>query len=176
MATLYHGTTLANWERIQAEGWNSESRKIVWECSCNEVYCYDLTKVDSDSEYAEDECIRGAFEAAQIAAAIQGYLGITLVVIKIEIDEKHVEDDYSCENMNEITSVVQPEDLRQEHIESVFRCDNYVTGLRLFYIAGLCERNPYICKGIFSDLELQAMKSIQEFYSEDFLEFSWYKA
>ena len=126
--TLFHGTTLANWEKIQREGWNGPSRVTTWYCSCNEIYCWDVDKSDCD-DYAEDFCIRQAFESAQTSAAVQNFQGTKLIVIRLEVPDEIVEDDLSCENMEQ-ASVVQPEDIRQEHVTAVYSCDSYSTGLR----------------------------------------------
>lgn len=173
MATLYHGTTLENWERIQSEGWNGPSRKTAWYCSCNEIYCYDLSKSDCDFDPSAF-CIRQAFESAQTAAAIQNYLGQSLVVIEFEIDDDLVEDDLSCENMADIASVIQPEDIQPHHVTNVYRCDNYRPSLRLVYVAGLLTYSEYLDKSNFDDVELNAASKLTEVYCDELHEFDWH--
>jgi hypothetical protein len=177
MATLFHGTTLENWERIQAEGWNGPSRETVWECSLNEVYFHDAAKTDIYSDDDNDEeafnrCISAAFSSAQCAAAGLNYLGSSLVVIKIEIDDELTDDDWSCENMSDIATVVRPEDIKPEHVKAVYRCDNYCPSLRLVYVCGLIDN--YQFKQNFSDIEVKVMEHMRDMYIDELLEFDWY--
>jgi hypothetical protein len=161
MATLYHGTTLENWEQIKAEGWNGDSRVTVWNCSCNEVYFHDLAKHDDQGDWLHDAIVGDALSSAQAAAAVQNYMGETLVVLRFEIDDEYIEDDWSCENMNTIASVVQPEDMQHATLTGEYHSDDYNPAMRLFYVCGLIVgNNHYIRTEKFSDLEHRAMEAI----------------
>ena len=154
MATLYHGTTLKNWERIQAEGFNGNSRDVVWTCSLFEVYFYDLDKHD-----CEHECIHDAFANAQLTAAAQNYMGETLVVIKVEVSDEHVEDDFSCENMSGIASVVDADNLSMDNVVEVYECHGYKPSLRLL-VAAAAWGGEYFNNENFSDTEETVIEAL----------------
>lgn len=164
MKTLFHGTTKANYEQILEKGFSP--RNMVWNCSSDtDVYFYDTDKTNYDGEeeeYIRQDCIRRAFESAQITAAVQGFNGSELIVIEIQIDEEHVEDDYSCENMHHTASVVDVDDL-EEHgeVKAVYEAEEgYNPSLRFFYIAHLVRDNNYINTYEFTHLEDKACEVI----------------
>jgi len=172
MATLFHGTTLANWNKIQEEGFNGKSQEFVWNCSDDEMYFFDLDKHDD----REDICISSAFESAMITASAQNYNGETLIVLKVEVSDEHVSDDYSCPNMDDIASVVDAANLTMESVVQVYECDAYKPSLRLFIASALVGRS-YFNESGYSSLEKQAMEAIsQEVYIEDMYCFDWIKS
>jgi len=177
MKTLYHGTTLENWESIKANGWGGEVP--VWTCSnLSEIYFYDLDKgfdcID-DLEEREQGHIRRAFESGQIAAALYGCKSEKLVVIRVEIEEHLVEDDLSCENMADTASTVEIEDLDQYgKITAIYQSDDYSEALRFFYISGLYGRD-YFDVSHLSEKEIRALEIIQKsgVFIDELLEIEW---
>ena len=155
MATLYHGTTLANWEQIQREGWNGPGRKPVWNCSDDScVYGYELNKADADEENREDWCIREAMIQAMTSAAVLGYLGTTMIVLRLEVPDELVHDDDSCPNMGGLASYFFASDFCPEFVTGVFSSDCYLSSLRLLYISNLIKRNEYVIKDFLSEKEI----------------------
>jgi len=178
MKTLFHGTTIEAYNKIKVEGFNPS--KTNWNCSYNsELYFYDLDKTDEDSdeiEWCRNECIQRAFESAQLAAAIQGVSASELIVIEIKIEEKYTEDDESCENMADIATVVNIQDLNEFGIvANIFLSKDYVPSLRLFYCASLIVNNQYIETNNFSSQEIKACTKMVEngIYLEDIYPQDW---
>lgn len=172
MKTLYHGTTRENWENIQREGWLGDSHKTVWNCSCMEVYFFDASKADDETE--SDVLVNQTFGQAQIAAAVQNYSGTDLVVLRFEIADEFVDDDCSCENASESSSV-GVEDMKHAELTGVYVDTNYNPSLRLFYIANLMANNDYLNLESFSELEIQAAEMINDAdcYMEDLFCYEW---
>ena len=165
--TLFHGTTYENYLSIIKEGFNPKDK--TWHCSDeSEIYFFDDTK-DSNCilDYGtikdlHTSLVASAFESAQITAGIQGVLDAKLVVIEIEIDANLTEDDYSCDNMMDIATVVNIDNLEIGMIKNVHIAKNgYNPHLRFFYIGSLIN-NKHLNTWNFSDMEEQAMNIIAE--------------
>lgn len=97
---LYHGTTMENAIRMVGSNFSSIVDETVWNCSDNDM----LYMVEKDYDGEENEGLRIAAEAAQIAAAYLGSESSDLVVLKLEIpesmfDEADVTEDNSRGNM-----------------------------------------------------------------------------
>lgn len=156
MKTLFHGATLNNWEGIKQNGF--DGTEYNWYCSdLYETYFYDIDKTGEEDnlDWAKNECIRNAFESAQLAAAIQNYMGSTLVVLELLVEDHFCQDDFSCENMSSIATTVQNEDLDLSMITKVHVSDNsYIPSLRLLYCFNLIQNNPHINTSNFSSVEL----------------------
>lgn len=179
--TLFHGTTFENYLLIMKNGFSPED--MVWSCSDDsEMYFYDDTK---DGNYILDwgniedlhnELIRNAFESAQITASVQGFTGNKLIVFELSVDEELIEDDYSCDNMSDVASVVSVDDLSLDMITNIYVSDTaYNPHLRFFYISGIYNRNKYLNKDNFDSIEVQALEvlSQSEFYIDELLELDW---
>ncbi len=176
MSTLYHGTTRENWNNIQKEGWLGGSHKTVWNCSLAEVYFFDLSKAygGMNDEPEPDILINQTFSQAQIAAAIQNFQGTELVVLRFEVPDEYVTDDYSCENADESVTV-DVADMCWAELTGVYVDTNYKSCLRLFYIASLMQSNHYLNLEGFTELELEAAKILAETdcYIEELFNYEW---
>lgn len=178
MKTLFHGTTKENYELIKKNGFAPENPN--WNCSYDcTMYFYDLDKAE-DYDTKEDnrnQCIRQAFESAQLCAAIQGSDKSELIVFEIQIDESYCSDDESCENMADTATEVNVDDLNEYgKIVNIYSCDAYNKSLRFFYIAGLVKTNDYI-RFDFTSMEYQACELIAKLDAsaihDDMHEFDW---
>lgn len=188
MKTLYHGTTRENWESIQREGWLGDSHKTVWNCSMREIYFFDMSKADdllesnilteSKKQDLVDEfhniLINQTFEQAQIAAAVQDFKGTELLVLRFDIPDEFVNDDNSCINTEESSSV-DIENMKHSELTGIYVSGNYNPSLRLFYICGLMSDNEYLNMEPFSELEIEAAKIINDAgcYIEDLFCHEW---
>lgn len=97
---LYHGTTMENAITMLGSNFSSIVDETVWNCSDDDM----LYMVEKDYDGEENEGLRIAAEAAQIAAAYLGSESSDLVVLKLEIpefmfEEAYVTRDDSCDNM-----------------------------------------------------------------------------
>ena len=177
MKTLFHGTTLENYESILKNGFSPRTDK-TWECSDDRtIYFYDMDKdvngCEDETEQRED-CIRRCFENSQISASIQNFTGSKLVVFEIEIASEYCEDDYSCDNMSDAATCVDIDYLDVSMIKNVYVSEAYNPSLRMFYISPLYN-NEQLNKEVFNDLELQAFEIIAnaQCYIEDLMYFDW---
>ena len=80
---LYHGTTMENAITMLGSNFSSIVDETVWNCSDDDM----LYMVEKDYDGEENEGLRIAAEAAQIAAAYLGSESSDLVVLKLEIPE-----------------------------------------------------------------------------------------
>lgn len=97
---LYHGTTMENAITMLGSNFSSIVDETVWNCSDDDM----LYMAEKDYDGEENEGLRIAAEAAQIAAAYLGSESSDLVVLKLEIpefmfEEAYVTEDDSCDNM-----------------------------------------------------------------------------
>lgn len=97
---LYHGTTMENAIAMVGSNFSSIVDETVWNCSDDDM----LYMVEKDYDGEENEGLRFAAEAAQVAAAYLGSESSDLVVLKFEIpeamfDDATVSEDDSCDNM-----------------------------------------------------------------------------
>lgn len=155
MKTLFHATTKENYERIKKEGFKPQNQ--IWSCSNDEmVYFYDLEKLEDECE-GKDGVILRAIESGQITAAIQGSKHPEIYIFEIQIKDIYVEDDYSCENMVDLASEVDYEDLNNfGKVVNVYESKAFNPHLRFFYIANLVETNEYINSFNLSSIEMDA--------------------
>lgn len=176
---LYHGTTYENYLNIKENGFGSLEK--TWNCSSPEtMYFYDTDKTEEDDEeYKESYCVSRAFESAQITAAVHGVNSSKLVVLRLEIDSDHVRDDYSCENMSDVATEAEIEDLNEFGvITEVFICEEgYNPALRFFYICHLWANNEYLHKTHFTHLEDKALQLLADketgIFIDELLDFEW---
>ena len=124
-----------------------------------EVYFFDASKSYDETE--NDVLVNQTFQQAQIAAAVQNYRGTELVVLRFEISDEFVGDDFSCENASE-SSIVDVDDMEHAELTGVYVDTNYNPSLRLFYISNLMMSNEYLNLEGFSELEIQAAKMIND--------------
>lgn len=175
MKTLFHGTTLKNWENIKVNGFYPENK--TWYCSGDrEIYFYDLDKSPYDEK--RDiiyDCINQAFSSAQIHASVNNYNSTELIVLELQVPENFCEDDFSCENMDNIATCVNIDDLDLSMIKKIHICKNgYLPSLRIFYIGGMIKRNNYqINTNNFLDIELDIIKEIEIPFIEEIFNFEY---
>lgn len=77
---LYHGTTMENAITMLGSNFSSIVDETVWNCSDDDM----LYMAEKDYDGEENEGLRIAAEAAQIAAAYLGSESSDLVVLKLE--------------------------------------------------------------------------------------------
>jgi hypothetical protein len=184
MATLFHGTTHANYLKILEEGFSPENEN--WNCSSyEETYFWDLEKIREGEHDEEDEeewvlgsALRYAFDSAQICAAIQGVGEQTLVVLQVEVDEDDVHEDLSCPNMSYASTVMNDVLEKRGTIVKAFICEKgYNPSLRVFYIASLFANNDWIIQHHVDEAEQEAIDMINEnsihLEADSMHEFDW---
>ena len=142
----YHGTSAENLSSILENGLLSSKNK-VWNVSENAVYCYsknlakkDLGISNDEIEAKEDVFLRYAAESGT-CAIVNSRKDCRIVVIKFEIDESELEDDFSCDNMD-ITNCVK-RDIKPEEIKGVFISED-LSSFRLFILSNLLSNNFFI--------------------------------
>ncbi len=91
---LYHGTTMENAITMLGSNFSSIVDETVWNCSDDGM----LYMVDRDYDGEENNGLRFAAEAGQIAAAYLGSKSSDLVVLKFEIPEYMFEQTYIAED------------------------------------------------------------------------------
>ncbi len=180
MKRLFHGTTLKNWESIKQNGFGFEADKnAAWWCSNDsETYFYDQDKSDYDDlEGSYNDCIYQAFSSAQLSAAVNGYNSTELVVIELLVDSELCEDDWSCENMHDIATVVDNDDLELSMVQKVHtNNESYLPCLRLAYVIGILNRpNTEMRTDKFLEIELKMAEAFQnsEIFIEDLFVDDW---
>lgn len=105
---LYHGTTIENALAMLGSNFTSIVDETVWNCSDDDM----LYLVEKDYDGEENDGLRFAAEAAQMAAAYLGSQSEDLVVLKFEIPEymfeqAYIAEDYSTEHMNDCWQIEQ---------------------------------------------------------------------
>lgn len=118
---LYHGTTMENAITMLGSSFSSIVDETVWNCSDDDM----LYMAEKDYDGEENEGLRIAAEAAQIAAAYLGSESSDLVVLKLEIpefmfEEAYVTEDDSCDNMYGCWQIKQ-NDLKNPALSDVRR-------------------------------------------------------
>lgn len=167
--TLFHGTTLENYNKIVASNFGTKET-YSWNVSDdNNIYFYDSKKSDYDEKEEKiQDCINKAFESAQLTASIENVMCSTLVVLELKVPKNLCEDDFSCENMSDVATCVDLDDLDLSMIKRIHTCENgYIPSLRLLYCAGLIKSNNYIKTDNFSKIERDVIEKVEfGFYNE----------
>lgn len=139
MATYFHGTTKENYENMLKGNCKDNP---TWNCSDdNEIYLWDAEKNLENSDDVKEYCINQAFESAQLTAAIKGK-DTDLIVIELEIPSNLIEDDYSCDNMSDVASLISFDDFSTDFIKSTFKC-SYSAYLSPFVLSGVIGREQF---------------------------------
>lgn len=142
---LYHGTTIENALMMLGSNFTSIVDETVWNCSDDDM----LYLVEKDYDGEENEGLRFAAEAGQIAAAYLGSELDDLVVLKFEIPEymfeqAYITEDDSSEHMYGCWQIKQsqleksfsigcPEN-EEIHVSVIVLHNAYNRELRPFYI------------------------------------------
>ena len=142
MKTYIHGTSYENALDIFKNGFKSENKDMIWECS-NSNMLYVRNRKD---EYEDEDNLFLAIEAGQIAAAklnsFSTKIGIIEIEMSDEISENCVSDDTSCENMygcfeiniDELNKYIK----KGEASAVIYVYENaYIPYLRPFYLTGV---------------------------------------
>lgn len=139
--TLYHGTTFEGYEGIKLNGFKNVER--VWNVSdYNSIYfyCPEECEEGCNTEENVNICIDRAFEAAQMAAAINGSKSKSIYVLEIEIDDEEIElnSDNDCPGSEYFAKTLDIRDIKNLKA-NVYKCDSYFEDLRLFYLMGVWD-------------------------------------
>ena len=87
---LYHGTDYESGKNIIKKGFGRGLFETVWDCS-DPCKTYLI-----DKNAKEEDGLRFAFEAAQIASAVKDSKETSIIIFELEIDEDDLYDDSSC--------------------------------------------------------------------------------
>ena len=146
---VYHGTSIENWRKIQANGFDEFSEKI-WSCSYNEVYGWDPEQLYGE----KSEAIQLALESGDLAAATFNHS--RTVVLEVEVKEHR--PDTSAENMTGAV-VFDPADvISVSVVPNVY--SPYAPSLRLFTIACSAKNRYYRMPDDLNRKELAAIDEL----------------
>ena len=169
--TIYHGTSQESYYNIIKKGF--EDKYCIWNCSDdNNTYFYDLKKcIDLDC-LDKNSTISRTFESAQIASALRASLGNKMYVIEVEIDDKYIEEDYSCENMDLAVCVDNEYLNKYGKIKNIYSC-KYDPFIRYFVLKGIIN-NDYLNKLNITEQEENLIKNIsEECYIDELFDFDF---
>ena len=174
MTLIFHGTTKQCCDSIKTGGF-SKSNQATWSCSdSQQVYFYEIERLknseclyDSDKNYIIDECIRRAFESAQVRAAQENYLKTELAVLCYEVPSELIEDDSSCENASCACQI--PVDIINLYKPyKIYINDLYNPALRFFYLP---FKNNFLNTYMFSSIEQRVFNMIEDIEASEIFEY-----
>lgn len=149
---VVHGTTKAGFEAIK-----NRSGKLSgpWYCSNldTQTYVYPFDKVENDwgtegdEEETEQRALQMAFESAQIQTLHNEET--TLIALVLEVPDSLLQDDSSCENMEDIASCFNIEDWDKVTILDIYEYEMNVF-YKPFVLAGLLGMEQFKDEGINS--------------------------
>ncbi len=167
--TFYHGTSADNLPSILKNGLSCSEIKL-WSCSNDETYLWSVDKVMEaedleDEDEAQNYAFRFANESAQCACVYSN--DCRLVVLKIELEEKEVYPDRSCENMEGRGCVCIDRNILPSEIVEI-KVSNDLSLLKGYFIS-LMLTNDYFNLDDLTPLQLKIAKALQgaELYPED---------
>lgn len=138
----FHGTSADNLESILQNGLQPNADK-VWNCSLDEIYCWPVSSFED-----EYEAMEMAKSSATIALATSK--DCRAVVIAFEIDESELDEDYSCENMDDarvVCRTIKPEEFTQVYVSDDL---SLIKGV----LIGYCLNRDYYDSSVFSEIEI----------------------
>ncbi len=155
----YHGTTPEFMRQILSGEKKSE---CTWYCSDDDcLYVYPLNKADEyDDEWPEDSenaQVICALESAQLTAACHGHSKI--LVMEFDFPDEELEDDGSCDNMEDVASCVCISDYSR-YLTSIHYSDDYNPELRPFYLMGMKGNYQFNRDSLSSDMQ-DALSAIE---------------
>jgi hypothetical protein len=169
---LFHGTTLENARSILSGG---EKTSYTWTVSNDDMlyfWCPYVLNSQNDEDDSTDEsrAIQYAFESGQITVASAKTPQDKIIVLRFEIPEEEVDEDYSCQNM-EGAFCMESKKAAQYFTNAFFaphnsRLDAFVIssvlGRELFAIDQL-DQNLIEAAEIVSKMDVPFINSLLEF-------------
>lgn len=157
----YHGTTEKSIKAI-IEGINKKDDVATcWQVSKDDdnFYCYPLSKIEGDTlEDRQDNGIISALQSAQLQAAYNQ--SSKVYAIEFKISKTILEDDYSCDNMYDVASCFNMDDLDKIEILRIFELD-FNQRLSIFYLK-MIHDNKHFNQWELDDTTLQVLDNITE--------------
>ena len=161
---LYHGTSYENFISIMKNGFCKTD--FVWNCSEDEkMYFFNTEKFQQefeDDDFSDDDVkdriIEEAFSSAKITASVLKSLAQKVIVLELEVPDKYIEDDDSCESMP-TASQVDINDIGIENITNVYYQD-FSPHMSLIYLVGM-KNNHYINLDL-TDIEQKMLDALEE--------------
>ncbi len=103
MTLVLHGTAAVNLPYILKHGFDTDSTTRNWSCSGDETYFWHprrLREANDFESYNESMCeaFRRALDSAECALAFN-HTDCRRVILAVEVPEKDLSDDYSCQGM-----------------------------------------------------------------------------
>lgn len=179
MSRIYHGTSYENYLDIIKEGKFKTKRK-TWTCSySNYTYFYRPGMFIKHNDCHDIDCaircaIQEAFGNAFITAAINKSLSDKVVVLELEVPQRDICEDSSCDGMY-VACQVHNDDLDISMIKRVlFNAYSPITSI--LYMAGLHGRH-YINLDL-TPIEEAIIKQLNrvEVFPEELWEVDYYEA
>lgn len=144
MAFFYHGTSLDIGREIQAHGFCSQNKDLIWNCSDPDSTYFYNDEVDGN----EHEGFYRALESAQISAAFHNSQVASVAVVTLEVPEgsqleNWIEPDESCRGMDSYAVSIDDEAIHRAvkagtaTIHVTFHDYVYDPGFRYLYLANL---------------------------------------
>jgi len=168
---LYHGTSYENFISIMKNGFCKN--EFVWNCSEDEkMYFYNTEKFqkeyeDDDVDSVQNRIVEEAFSSAKITASVLKSLAQKVIVLELEVPDKYIEDDDSCENMS-TTSQVDIDYIGIENITNVYYQD-YSPFVSLLYLVGMKD-SRYIILDNLTNIECNILDMLakSDIYLEEY--------
>lgn len=171
----FHGTTRKGLNSIL----NNSGVKPTspWTVSDNDgaMYVWPSDKLENQYDFEEKETmVCHAFESAEIQAVFSQETEV--FVLELEIDNDLLEDDYSCDNMSDVASLIDMNDFDKSMIKNVYKFKLNLWSFP-FIVAGLLSNDCFNKYSVDPDL-LEVAESLgEECYREptEFYEFETLK-
>jgi hypothetical protein len=164
----FHGTTKKGLNAILNGG---SKPNCPWTVSDNDgmTYVWPLDKLvsanaleDDDASYQTEYGIRQAFESAEIQAVMEESEAI--FVIELDIPDELLEDDFSCENMDNVASVLHMNDFDLKFIKKVYIADLNKWSFP-FIVSGLLQ-NEHFNRWAVDEQLVEIAESLTDVYRE----------
>ena len=115
----FHGTTKKGLNSILNNAGIKPNAPWVCSESDGSMYVWPQDKLESSYDFEEkDQFICHAFESAEIQAVVADETEV--FVIELNIPDDLLEDDYSCDNMSDVASVIDMSDFTTDMIVKVY--------------------------------------------------------
>lgn len=194
MKSIFHGTSGEAGDLILSKGFSASNFEKNWNCSnnpgyTNKIFFYECETIKENYEYetleeAQNESVQLAFEAGQIASALNKSKLDYLYVFQFDIEDKFFNEnfieDLSCENMEGAyccSETIANRILKdKEFINAISYKFYYDSSFRFFILSGIYQNNllnkdllSYTDKDILNQLQGGEVY-IEEIYKEELLE------
>lgn len=189
MKSIFHGTSGEAGDLILSKGFSASNFEKNWNCSnnpgyTNKIFFYECETIKETYKYetleeAKNESIHLAFEAGQIASALNKSKLDYLYVFQFDIEDNFFNnnfiEDLSCENMEGAyccSETIANKILKdKEFISAILYKFYYDSSYRFFILTGIYQ-NDLLNKDLLSHADKDILNQLQggEIYIEEIFE------